>query len=389
LFTGHPTRSASRATATGNPFPEVSVLYSSSRPGRLRRAPLLYAIAAALLGLAACGQETPVTTIRFDAFGGQIDLSLVNVDRRQAQQAAYLIQQDFAFLQDAWHSWQPGPMGRVNQMLVSEEPFVAPPSTMPLVRLSKEFESQSGGLFNPAIGYLMDLWGFHAGAVRSRPPPPEQQIQQLVAAAPSMRQIDIEGLELHGHNPSIKLDFDNIAKSHALDLAIEHLRELGIKSALIKAGGEVRVIGDRSGQPWRITIRRPSGSGVLAIVPMRGDESLVTKADYDRNFVFKGEIYHAIIDPRTGSPARGTRSVTVLHRDATTAAAAATAMFIAGPADWEAVARAMDIRYVLLVDAEGTLHMNQAMADRIKLVDAGAPIAPRAQSTDEAGATGP
>ncbi|RKT44429.1 FAD:protein FMN transferase [Thiocapsa rosea] len=364
------------------------MLYSSSRLASPRRAHRLCAIAAALFGLAACGQETPVTTIRFDAFGGQVDLSLVSVDRHQAQQAASLVQQDFAFLQDAWHSWQPGPMGRVNQMLVTEEPFVAPPSTMPLVRLSKDFEEKSGGLFNPAIGYLMDLWGFHAGAVRSRPPPPEQ-IKRLVAAAPSMRQIDIEGLELHGHNPAIKLDFDSIAKSHAMDLAIEHLRELGIKSALIKAGGEVRVIGDRSGQPWRITIARPSGSGVLAIVPMRGDESLVTKADYDRNFVFKGEIYHAIIDPRTGSPARGTRSVTVLHRDATTAAAAATAMFVAGPTDWEAVARAMDIRYVLLVDAEGTLHMNQAMADRIELVDTGARVAPGMQSSEEQGATEP
>ena len=352
------------------------MLYSSSRPDRPRRVPLLCAVAATLFGLAACGQETPVTTIRFDAFGGQVDLSLVGVDRQQAQQAASLVQQDFAFLQDAWHSWQPGPMGRVNQMLLTEEPFVAPPSTMPLVRLSKDFEEQSGGLFNPAIGYLMDLWGFHADAVRSRPPPPAQHIERLVAAAPGMSQIDIEGLELHGHNPAIKLDFDSIAKSHAMDLAIEHLRELGIKSALIKAGGEVRVIGDRSGQPWRITIRRPSGSGVLAIVPMGGDESLVTKADYDRNFVFKGEIYHAIIDPRTGSPARGTRSVTVLHRDATTAAAAATAMFVAGPTDWEAVAHAMDIRYVLLVDAEGTLHMNAAMADRIELVDTGARIAP-------------
>ncbi len=362
------------------------MLYPSSRPGLPRRTLLLYAIGAALVGLAACGQETPVTTIRFNAFGGQVDLSLVGVDRHQAQQAASMVQQDFAFLQDAWHSWRPGPMGRVNQMLLTEEPFVAPPSTMPLVRLSKEFESQSGGLFNPAIGYLMDLWGFHADAVRSRPPPPDQQIARLVAAAPGMSQIDIEGLELHGHNPAIKLDFDSIAKSHAMDLAVEHLRELGIKSALIKAGGEVRVIGDRRGQPWRITIIRPSGSGVLAIVPMRGDESLVTKADYDRNFVFKGEIYHAIIDPRTGSPARGTRSVTVLHRDATTAAAAATAIFIAGPSGWEAVASAMGIRYVLLVDAEGTLHMNEAMADRIDLVDSGARVAPGMQSSESLGA---
>jgi thiamine biosynthesis lipoprotein len=354
---------------TGNRFLEVSVQYPSSRAIGPWRPFVLAGLTAALLTLAACGQETPVTTTRFNAFGAQVDLSLVGVDQRQARQAASLIQQDFAFMQQAWHSWHPGPMGRVNQMLLTGEPFVAPPSTMPLVRLSKEYETKSGGLFNPAIGYLMDLWGFHADSVRSRPPPPSQQIARLVAAKPSMAQIDLEGLELQGHNKAIKLDFDNIAKAHALDVAIDHLRELGIKSALVQAGGEVRVIGDRSGQPWRITIRRASGSGVLAIVPMRGDESLVTKSDYDRNFVFKGAIYHAIIDPRTGSPAAHSRSVTVLHQDAATAAAAATALFIAGPAEWHAVATQMGIRYALLVDAEGTLHMNPAMAERIELVD--------------------
>jgi FAD:protein FMN transferase len=345
------------------------VQYLSSRSKRL-----LCAIAA-LLALAACSKETPVTSVRFDAFATSIDLSLVGVDQQQARQAEALIKQDFLFLEQAWHSWQPGPMGRINRMLITGEPFVAPPSTMPLVRLSKEYEARSGGLFNPAIGYLMDLWGFHADVLDSRPPPPPDQIARLVQAAPSMEQIDIRGLELQGHNKAIRLDFDNIAKGYALDLAIEQLRELGIKSALVQAGGEVRVIGDRSGQPWRITIRRPSGTGVLAIVPMRGDESLVTKSDYDRNFVYNGKTHHAIIDPRTGSPASATKSVSVLHTDATTAAAAATALFIAGPDAWHAVASGMGIRYVLLVDAEGTLHMNPAMAERIELVGDTAQVA--------------
>jgi thiamine biosynthesis lipoprotein len=336
-----------------------------------------------LLGLSACGEDTPVTSTRFDAFGTVVDISLVSVDRKQAGEAMALIQEDFAFLERAWHAWQPGPMGRLNQLLASGESFIAPPSSMPLVRLSKQFEEQSGGLFNPAIGHLIDLWGFHADAVRSRPPPPAQQIQRLVEAAPSTSQIDVDGLELRGHNPAIRLDFDSIATAYALDLAMEHVRALGIRSALVQAGGQVRVSGDRSGQPWKITIRRTSGAGVLAIVPLRGDESLVTKADYDRNFVFKGETYHAILDPRTGSPARDTRSVSVLHSDAVTAAAAATAIFIAGPTDWHRVARQMGVRYVLLVDAEGTLHMNPAMAARIELVDGSARVQPGPELVDE------
>lgn len=347
------------------------MLYASSRSTTPTRLLGLFVV---LIVLSACGQETPVTTTRFNAFGTQIDLSLVGVDLKQAREATALIEQELASLEKEWHPWQPGPMGRVNQLLTVGDPFVASPSIMPLVRMSQVYETQSDGLFNPAIGYLMDLWGFHADAVRSRPPPPAQQIARLIATKPSMHQIRIDGLELRGSNPSIKLDFDAIAKGYALDMAIDHLRDIGIKSAQMQAGGEVRVIGDRAGQPWRPTIRRASGSGVLAIAPLRGDESLVTKADYDRNFVFKSAIYHAILDPRTGSPAKQSRSVTVLHQDATTAAAAATALFIAGPKDMHAVAVKMGVRYVLLVDTEGTVHMNPAMADRIELVDTSARI---------------
>ncbi|NCA69299.1 MAG: FAD:protein FMN transferase [Sphingobacteriia bacterium] len=345
------------------------MLYSASSA-----APRLLTLATLLLVLGGCGKETPVSTTRFDAFDTQVDLSLVGVDPEQAREAANGLREELAILEQDWHPWRPGPMGRVNQLLITGEPFVAPPSIMPLVKLGQDFETRSGGLFNPAIGYLLDLWGFHGDTVRSRPPPPAQQVKRLVEAQPSMSQIEILGLELRGRNPSIKLDFDAIAKGYALDLAVARLRDLGIDSALIQAGSEIRVIGDRAGQPWRATIRRASGSGVLAIVPLRGDESLVTKADYDRNFVFKGDLHHAIIDPRTGAPARETRSVTVLHRDATTAAAGATALFIAGPTDWPAVAARMGLRYVLLVDQEGTLHMNPAMAERIELVETGVRI---------------
>ena len=100
-----------------------------------------------------------------------------------------------------------------------------------------------------------------------------------------------------------------------------------------------------------------------------GDESLFTSGDYDRNFIYEGKTYHHIIDPRTGYPAEGTRSVTVAHTDATTADAAATALFVAGPDHWHEVARRMGMRYVLLVDSEGTVHMNPAMAERLELVD--------------------
>jgi thiamine biosynthesis lipoprotein len=326
------------------------------------------------LVLAGCRGETPVTTTRFNAFGSQVDLSLVGVNPVQAERAAAAIKQDFEFMHRAWHAWEPGPMGRVNQLLPKGEPFVAPPSVMPLVRLSQRYSEQSGGLFNPAIGHLIDLWGFHADTTECEPPPSRRSIERLVKANPQMSDVRIQGLELQGANSALKLDFGAIAKGYAIDLAIEALRALGVRHALVQIGGDLRAIGDRSGQPWRVAIRRPSGSGVLAILKTQGDESVTNAAAYDRNFVYGGTTYHHILDPRTGWPAQDTLAVTVAHGDATAADAAATALFVAGPERWHAVAQAMGIRYVLLVDSKGTLHMSPEMQARLELMDPSAEV---------------
>ncbi len=336
-----------------------------------RAAALVAVMVAALFGLAlsGCRDQTPAITSRFSAFGTQVDLSLVGVNPRAAEQVAAAIKSDFGLMTQAWHPWEPGPMGRVNLLLTKGEPFVAPPSVLPLVRLSQTYWEQSGGLFNPAIGNLLDLWGFHSDIVECRPPPSERSIARLVQANPQMSDVRVEGLELQGSNPAVRLDFGDLVKGYAIDLAIDLLRERGVRDAMVQIGNDVRAIGERSGQPWRVPVRRPSGSGVLGILMVRGDESIATASAADRNFIYGGVTYHNLLDPRTGWPSTDTLAVTVAHREAATAAAAAAALFVAGPDHWLEVARSMGIRYVLLVDSRGTLHMNPEMRDRIELMD--------------------
>jgi FAD:protein FMN transferase len=325
----------------------------------------------ALAPIAGCRDETPVVTARFTAFDTQIDVSIVGASRVDAEHAARLLEEDFAFVDRAWHAWDPGPLGRVNQLLPTGEAFVAPPSILPLVRLSQTLYEQSAGLFNPAIGHLNHLWGFHSDDVNGRRPPEAREVRRLVAADPGMDDVHIDGLMLRGTNPTVDLDFSAITKGYGIDLAVEHLRELGVRHAMVSADGTVRVIGERSGQPWRITVRRPSGSGVLAVLQLRGDESIATVADYERRFVFEGKAYHQPLDPRTGYPATRTHSVTVIHSDAATAEGAATALFIAGPDGWWEVARRLGVRYVLMVDGAGSVIMDPAMAKRADFFDKG------------------
>jgi thiamine biosynthesis lipoprotein len=325
-------------------------------------------LALALLA-AGCRQEQQLHTHRFLAFGTLLDLSISGVDWEAAQRAARALEQDFAFMHQAWHAWDPGPLGRVNRLLRTGEPFAAPPSVLPLIELGQKYAAQSGDLFNPAIGKLVQLWGFHSDAPEGRPPPPAETIEALVKAAPRMADLELDGIMLRGRNRSLQLDFGAFGKGYGIDLAVAHLREMGIENAIVNAGGDLRAIGDRAGNPWRIAIRRPKGQGVFAVIEVSGDESVFTSGDYERNFQYGGKSYHHIIDPRTGYPAEGAHSVTVLYGDAVTADAAATALFVAGSEGWQRVARDMGLRYVLLVDVAGTVHMTPAMAKRIRFLE--------------------
>ncbi len=337
----------------------------------MRRAelPRLPIILLALIGLiiGGCEQQEQVVTTRFLAFGTLIDLTIAGVSQEQAEQATAAIEKDFSQMHKSWHAWDPGPLGRVNRLISHGVTFATPPSVLELIRQGADLSIKSDHLFNPAIGNLIDAWGFHSDDPAGRRPPEPEKIAELLQQNPRMSDLMLDGINLHSTNPHVKLDFGAFGKGFGIDLAIDHLRQLGIENAILNAGGDLRAIGSPQGRPWKIAIRHPSGEGVLAGLEVSGDESVFTSGDYERNFSWKGRRYHHIIDPRTGYPASGTKSVTVIHSDAATADAAATALFVAGPDNWYNIAQKMGIKYVLLVDSKNRAHMNPAMRKRLKL----------------------
>ena len=321
------------------------------------------------LFLTGCDSTPHLFKGKFLAFGTLVDITIAGIEQPAAQSATDIIEDDFKRMHRSWHAWDPGPLGRVNRLIQTGATFSTPPSVLPLILRGKALSEQSNGLFNPAIGQLIDTWGFHRNDPAGNRPPEPEKIQALVRQRPSMSDLVINGIQMRSNNTAVKLDFGAFGKGYGIDLAIEHLKEMGIQNAILNAGGDLRAIGSRNGQPWRIAIRHPSGEGVLGIIETHGSESIFTSGDYERNFIWQGKRYHHIIDPRTGYPSTGTKSVTVIHEDATTADAAATALFIAGPAGWFEIAQRMELSYVLLVDSDNTIHMNPAMQKRVELTD--------------------
>jgi thiamine biosynthesis lipoprotein len=321
--------------------------------------------------LSGCGSsEVPVYTTQFNAFGSAVDLSIVGMQRERAATAATALERDLQFFDHMLFGADSGRMLRVNELLASGEPFAAPPSLIPLLQRAQALSAQSQGLFNPAMGRLTRLWGLQSPSPLAHAPPDAKAIQRLLEAEPSMDDLYLDGIELQSDNPAVELDFNSVASAYAMDLAVEALRTQGVRSAMINAGGDVRAIGNRSGRPWRIPVPRASGTGVIGILDVSGDASLFTASPQRRNFIDQGEVYHSVLDPRSGRPARGAASATVLHQgDALTAAAAANALMVAGVADWPRIAAGMHIRYALVIDADGNLHMTPGMDQILELLD--------------------
>ena len=319
-----------------------------------------------VLLLAACSRPPAEHHDSQLVFGTLVDVTLYGVDDATARQAFRQLREDFKLMHFMWHPWKPGPLGRTNELLALQAPFSANPSILPLLEKSLPLTQASDHLYNPAIGKLLDLWGFHSDEPPTGPPPDPQAIAALVAANPRLEDIEIQGIVMRGTNPAVKLDFGAMAKGLAIDRGIAALKALGVHHAVINAGGDLKVIGRHGNRPWRVGIRHPRGEGVLAVLDVNDGEAVFTSGDYERNFVWEGKRYHHILDPRTGYPAEGTQSVTVIHPDAATADAAATALFVAGPDLWPKIARQMGIESVLLVDSEGALQATPSMHSRLK-----------------------
>lgn len=322
-----------------------------------------------LVGLSGCGAKDPVARGQAMVFGSQVDITLIGINRKYADKVTRTLADEFGLMDRAWRANRPGPLARVNRLInAGSEPFAAPPSVLPLIELAKTLSAQSDDLFNPAIGHLVRAWGLQDGSTPDfRRPPAAGVVAQLLQDQPTMRDVEIDGFRVASDNQTVRLDLRDIRRGYAIDRAIARLQELGIHSASITIDGNIRAIGSRDGNPWSHAIRGPDGGGVYATLGIKGNEAAFTAGDYQNSFTWEGEVYHDILDPRTGYPATGTAAVTVLHPNASTADAAATALFIAGPKHWHRLAQQLGVRYVMLTDDQGRVHMNPAMKRRIKL----------------------
>lgn len=299
-------------------------------------------------------------------FGTIVEVTLWDVSEQKAQQSFRELNKRFQQMHHDWHAWEKGPLTELNQAIAEGRSLKVDPSLIPLLEKSKEACERSGCLFNPAIGHLIDEWGFHSSERPVGPIPSRDKIASLVKQNPTMLDVELKDGVVSSTNSAVAIDFGGIAKGYAVGLGLQWLREAGVQNAIINAGGGLGVIGSHGDRPWRVGIRHPQGQGVLASLEVRDGEQVHTSGNYERFREEQGVRYSHIIDPRTGWPVEGVTSATVIEPDGSIADAAATAMVVAGVKEWHQVAKRMGIRYVMLVDENGTVYMNPRMAERVQ-----------------------
>lgn len=131
--------------------------------------------------------------------------------------------------------------------------------------------------------------------------------------------------------PGMRIGFGGIGKGYAAEMAKKHLQDMGVESGIVNASGDMAVWGRRpDGGAWTVGIAHPDASDLpFATMEMR-DSAIATSGNYEKFVLIGGRKYSHTIDPRTGLPVTGIKSVTVFSPNAEICDAMATPVTIMG-----------------------------------------------------------
>ncbi|MEA2063074.1 MAG: FAD:protein FMN transferase [Gemmatimonadota bacterium] len=289
-------------------------------------------------GGGSAGSPDKVVTHHFDGFtmGTLLNVQVRTADKAYARACADKVFEEAARIHSVF---TPGnrdsELSRLNNSRGSGEPVALSSEMARMLSAALGFRDLSGGLFDPAMGDLIGLWGFNSQP--SKPGLPDSlEIVALLDTTLLSR-----GLAFNEAGPALllekragRLDMGGIAKGYAVDRAIEVLQAAGVRNALVNLGGEIGVLGAGSnGRTWRVGVQHPRRqNGHLGVIELTDGIFVATSGDYENYFYSGGRRYHHILNPRTGYPAAcQVASVTVVGRSCLEADALATILVLMGP----------------------------------------------------------
>ncbi|MCB1043626.1 MAG: FAD:protein FMN transferase [Acidobacteria bacterium] len=282
---------------------------------------------------------------------------------REAIDAAYAEIDRIEQLISSWRS--DSETSQINQQ-AGVAPVTVSTELFQLIQRSKKVSALTDGAFDITIGGVLPLWHFKT----TEPQIPDQKmiIKALELVSYELIECDSENTSVFLPKQGMSIGFGAIGKGYAANRAAKVLKEHGITGGIVNAGGDMLVFGrDGSQQPWRVSIAHPRDQHARIAELHLLDQAIVTSGDYERFFMYGGVRYSHIIDPRSGWPVQGTRSVTVICPDAEVADAMATALSVMGVDGLKLIDQLKGFM-AIVVDASGEIHMSQSLTERMNEV---------------------
>jgi thiamine biosynthesis lipoprotein len=289
-----------------------------------------------------------------DAMGTVFSIKLYGANERRMRTAIQQALEEAQRLDRVLSNYVPiSELSHVNQCAAKSLVTISP-ELMNLFRICGDYSRASDGSFDITVGALMRVWGFYKGSGRL---PSASEIQS------ALENVGYRNLELDPANRTVRfkkagvnLDPGGVGKGYAVDRIVAILLSNGIRSGLISAGGSsIYGIGTPpdDARGWHIRIRDPKQENRTAAELYLHNDSLSTSGNYEKFFWADGKLYSHIMDPRTGYPARGMLSVSVVAPRALDSEVWAKPYYILGRT-WTERHKPKTFRVLMCEDKPGT-----------------------------------
>jgi FAD:protein FMN transferase len=185
------------------------------------------------------------------------------------------------------------------------------------------------GAFDISVGPLKKKYNFKNQQFTL---PPQNEINDTLKLVGFSKIIlDAETKEVFLPHQGMHISFAAIGKGYAADCVKKIWMDLGVTSGVINASGDLTTIGTRpNGSPWDIGIANPNQKNNVAFHIPVVDSSVATSGDYEQFFIHKNVRYSHNINPITGFPVKGIKSVSIISQSAELSDALATAVYVMG-----------------------------------------------------------
>ena len=331
----------------------------------------LLVLCACIAAVSGCSAEVPqvaageiVERTRV-SMGSEVHVTAWTADEPAALAAFEAVFDEFDRLDALMSVWKEGSEIEQLNRAAGEKPVPISRDVLDVLSMARQTSEWTEGKFDVTFGVLSGLWKFDHD-LDGNIPARADVLDRLPLIDYQKLDVDIAKSTAFLRQKGMRVHLGGIGKGYAVDRAAAILRGRGFNNFMIQSGGDLYVAGTRGDRAWRAGIQDPRGPAGSSFAAMDlTDSAFTTSGDYERFFMKDGHRYHHIIDPDTGEPATGARSVTIVARTATLADALDTGIFILGPDKGMALIERLQGVEGVIVTSSNNLLVSSGLARRL------------------------